>query len=135
MTPDLAAFLVSLAAGAVLLLVWDMLHALRIALFHGTASNFILDTAWWVFAAILIVRVTWETNFTNLRIFIVAALALGAWIYHITLSRLIRRLFSVIFVTILNFFKFIFKILLTPTRFLYKILLEDFLKHHKRGKI
>lgn len=128
MSPELREFLASIAAGALLLLLWDALHGIRRAFFKGAVSNALLDTAWWFFAAALVVRTAAETNNMQLRIFVAAGLLGGGFLYHITLSKLFRRLFCVIFGTILKIIKFIFKILLTPAHFLYKILLGLFKK-------
>lgn len=128
MSPELLEFLASIAAGILLLFLWDIFHGMRCAFFKGTVSNAVLDIAWWIFAAVLIIRTTAETNNMQLRMFVAIGLLGGGFLYHITLSKLFRKLFCVIFGTILKIIKFIFKILLTPAHFLYKILLGLFKK-------
>ena len=127
MTPDLKAFIVALICGSLLMLVWDFFHGLRKAFFHSVRMNILLDTLWWVFCVALTAVCTWHTNNMKLRFFIYFALTGGAFLYYITLSRLIRDCFCVIFNIISKIMRFIFKILLTPAVFLYKILLVPIL--------
>lgn len=135
MSPDLLAFLLSIVCGAVIMLAWDILHALRTVLFKGIVTNILLDMIWWIFACTAVVLYTWQSNHLSLRFFVFFALGIGAFLYCITVSRLIRRLFCYIFGTVFKIFKFIFKILLTPALFLYKILLDTvFVKHNRTMK-
>lgn len=127
MSPDLKTFLLSIALGGALMLLWDFFHGLRKVLFHSVKSNFILDTFWWLICAISIVICTWISNSMNLRFFVYSGLAGGAFLYYITLSGFMRSLFCTIFNIILKIIRFIFKILLTPAFFLYKILIVPFL--------
>ena len=128
MNPDLKAFVLSILFGALLLMLWDVLHGIRTAEAHGTFSNIVLDCIWWIFTVCCIVLYTWNTNSMKLRAFVFIGLFGGAFLYHITLSRAMRSLFCGVFDIIFKIFRFIFKILLTPAVFLYKILLEPIRK-------
>jgi spore cortex biosynthesis protein YabQ len=128
MNPDLKTFLLSIALGGVLMLLWDLLHGLRKVFFHSVKANFFLDTLWWLASAASIVMCTWLSNSMNLRFFVYFGLAGGAFLYFITLSRFVRSLFCTIFNIIFKIIRFILKILLTPAVFLYKILIVPFLK-------
>ncbi|MGN0162220.1 MAG: spore cortex biosynthesis protein YabQ [Candidatus Ornithomonoglobus sp.] len=126
MNQGIRAALITMLYGAAVMLAWDILHGLRHSFFRGTVTNFLLDTAWWVFAASGFISCTWYANHMQLRAFIWASLFIGAVLYHITLSGVIRKLFCGIFDIFFKIIKFIFKILLTPAVFLYKILLVPF---------
>lgn len=127
MSGDAAAFLLSAACGAVLLMIWDMFHGLRMVFFRGVFMNTILDAIWWICAAALPVICLWNTNFMRFRFFELFGAALGGILYHFTISQGVRAVFCVVFEVFLKIFKIILKILLTPALFLYKILLVVFL--------
>ena len=128
MTPDLKTFLLSIALGGILILLWDLLHGLRKTFFHSVKMNIILDALWWIFATASIVVCTWLSNSMNLRFFVYFGLSGGAFLYYFTLSRLLRDIFCTIFNIISKIIRFILKILLTPAVFLYKILIVPILK-------
>ncbi len=133
MNQGIRAALITMLCGAAVMLAWDILHGLRHSFFRGVFPNFLLDTAWWIFAASCFVGCTWYANHMELRAFIWASLFIGAVLYHITLSRAARMLFCSIFDIFLKIIKFILKILLTPAVFLYKILLVPFAGICKRS--
>lgn len=132
MNPDIKAAVIAMCCGGAIMLAWDLLHGLRRAFFRGAISNFLLDTAWWCFAAAAFVRSSWYANHMTLRAFIWISLAIGAFLYRITLSRPCRALFCAVFAFILKIIQFIFKILLTPALFLYKILVVPFIRLYKQ---
>ncbi|MGN1115787.1 MAG: spore cortex biosynthesis protein YabQ [Candidatus Ornithomonoglobus sp.] len=133
MNQGIRAALITMLCGAAVMLAWDILHGLRHSFFRGVISNFLLDTAWWIFAASGFICCTWYANHMELRAFIWVSLFIGAALYHITLSKAVRWLFCSIFDIISKIIKFIFKILLTPAVFLYKILLVPFAGICKRS--
>lgn len=133
MNQGIRAALITMLCGAAIMLAWDILHGLRHSFFRGVITNFLLDTAWWVFAASGFIGCTWYANHMDLRAFIWISLFAGAVLYHITLSHVMRMLFCGIFDIFLKIIQFIFKILLTPAVFLYKILLVPFAGICKRG--
>lgn len=128
MKGDAAAFLLSAACGAALLLIWDIFHGLRRVFFKGVFMNTILDAAWWACAAILPVLCLWNTNSMRFRFFELFGAALGGILYYLTISSAVRSIFCVIFGLFLKLFKIFFKILLTPAGFLYKILIAVFVR-------
>lgn len=128
MKGDAAAFLLSAACGAALLLIWDIFHGLRRVFFKGVFMNTILDAAWWACAAILPVLCLWNTNSMRFRFFELFGAVLGGILYYLTISRVVRSLFCAVFGLFLKLFKIFLKILLTPARFLYKILIAVFVR-------
>ena len=128
MSPESAAFLLSVGCGAALFLLWDLFHGLRTVFFKGIAANAVLDIAWWICAAAAPAWCLWHTNSMTFRFFELLGAAMGALLYHITVSRALRHVFCVFFAAFLKIFKLFFKILLTPAVILYKILIVPFLR-------
>ena len=131
MSGDAAAFLLSAACGAALLLIWDVFHALRAVIFKGAVLNTVLDIVWWLCAAVLPLWCLWNTNSMRFRGFELLGAVLGGVLYHFTVSGMIRRLFEAVFRIFFKIFKLFLKILLTPALFLYKILISVFLRPFK----
>lgn len=126
MTNEYIRLLTPALCGAAMLAVWDFLHALRSGFAKGIVINFLLDIAWWIFCAVLLLTATWHTGYAELRFYVFVSLGMGAFLYHITLSKYVRILFCGVFDVFYKIIQFIFKILLTPGVFLYKILLVPF---------
>ncbi len=128
MSPDAAAFLLSVSCGAALCLLWDMFHGLRTVLFKGPIMNAVLDAVWWICAAVIPVWCLWNANSMTFRFFELLGAVMGAFLYYITVSRVLRRIFCVFFAAFLKIFKIFLKILLTPAVILYKMLVVLFLR-------
>lgn len=126
MSREFIAFLLSVACGAAVLLLWDAFHGIRCVFVRGIAGNFILDTAWWFISVTVFLWCIWEYMSLELRFFELFAFAGGAGLYHCTLSEVFRKCFCRIFYIFYKIFKFILKILLTPAAFSYKILIAVF---------
>lgn len=126
MTGESAAFFASMICGAAMLLLWDIMYGLRRALKCGAVADTLLDILWWIAFASAFTMFLWNTNSLRIRGYEFFAASAAAFLYHITVSKAIKRVFCVIFDVILKIFRFIFKILLTPAVFLYKILIRPF---------
>lgn len=126
MSGESASFLWSLVCGVMSMLLWDILFGVRQTVKCGIAANILLDTIWWSVGAMAFAWCLWSTNDLALRGFNIFALVLSGVLYHITVSRYIKRLNCIIFNIFFKIIKFILKILLTPAVFLYKILVRPF---------
>ncbi len=126
MTGESGAFFASMICGASMLLLWDILYGLRRALKCGAVADTLLDILWWTAFAAVFTVFLWNANSLRIRGYEFIAAAAAAFLYHITVSKVIKRVFCVIFDVILKIFRFILKILLTPAVFLYKILIRPF---------
>lgn len=126
MTGESGAFFASMICGASMLLLWDIMYGLRRAWKCGAAANTLLDIIWWIAFASGFTLLLWNANSLRIRGYEFVAASAAAFLYHITVSKVIKRVFCVIFDVILKIFRFIFKILLTPAVFLYKILIRPF---------
>lgn len=138
MSSESLMFLASILCGTAAMLLWDIFHGLRRVFFKGVVFNLLLDCLWWVAVGTVFVYCMWNYGFLNLRFFALFGGFAGAFLYHITLSRLLKRFFFVIFEIFYKIIQIIFKILLTPAAFLYKILvvciIGRFVSKCKRGK-
>lgn len=126
MTGDGAAFTVSMICGVSMMLLWDIIYGLRHSSKCGAVADFLLDFIWWVTFAAVFTLFLWDANSLRLRAYELFAAGSSAFLYHITVSKPIKRIFCVLFDVIFKIFKIILKILLTPAVFLYKILIRPF---------
>ncbi len=130
-------FIASILCGIASMLLWDMLHGLRLAFFKGVIFNALLDFVWWICIGTGFIYCMWNYGSMQLRYFAFFGYISGAFLYRITLSGLLRRCFCKIFEVFYKIIRFIFKILLTPAAFLYKILVVcifgKFARKIKRG--
>ena len=122
MSDALGAFGYAFMSGAAALALWDVLHGLRRAFFRGFFGNLVLDTAWWCVSASLFIFSVWSTAQWRIRFFELIALIMGAVLWHMSFSGLLKRFSVWFFGVIREIFIFIFKILLTPARISGKIL-------------
>lgn len=122
MSAALGAFVYSFLSGAAALALRDALHGLRRELLRGFFGNFVLDILWWSVSVTLFLSTVWSVSEWRIRFFEIAALIMGAAVWHMSFSRLLRRVSEWIFGALRKIIIFIFKILLTPARFSGKIL-------------
>ena len=134
MNPELMAFALSALCGALALLLWDFMHGMRHSFIKGIIGNILLDTAWWFISAWMFLLCVWETVSLRLRFFELFAAVLGAVLYHLTVSPVLKRCFCGFFDIIFKIIKFILKILLTPAVFLDKILMEPFRRRYRQRR-
>lgn len=121
---ETAVLMYSILAGILCSCIFDILRALRATFNQGTVLVGISDIIFWIVSCIICFATVYSKNNGELRIYQFAAIIISSFIYFLTASPLIKRLF----VNFFRFIRFIFKILLTPVNFLYKILLNVFLK-------
>ena len=133
MSAALGAFLYSFLAGAAAMALWDVLGGLRRTILRGFFGNLILDILWWSVSVTLFLSTVWSVSEWRIRFFEIAALIIGAAVWHMSLSRLLRRVSELFFGALRKIIVFILKILLTPARFSGKILLGFYGK--KRTKL
>ena len=132
MSAALGAFLYSFLAGAAALAFRDALHGLRREMIRGFFGNFVLDILWWSVSVTLFLCAVWSVSEWRIRFFEIAALIMGAAAWHMSFSRLLRRVSEWIFGALRKIIIFIFKILLTPARFSGKILTGFYRKKRMR---
>ena len=90
-------FLYFVALGAVCALLYDLLRAFRQEVRHGTASLMVEDT---MFSAVVCggcYGLFFYKNQGALRAYGLIGMAVGAGLYHLTVSRLVRRCFRRLF--------------------------------------
>ena len=132
MSAALGAFVYSFLSGAAALALGDALHGLRREILRGFFGNFILDILWWCVSVTLFLSTVWSVSEWRIRFFEIAALIMGAAVWHMSLSGLLRRASEWFFGALRKIFLFIFKILLTPARFSVKILTGSYRKKGMR---
>lgn len=116
-------FLIMIACGAALSVLFDLLRAFRRIIKQGTVAVNVSDTLFWIMAAFVVTACVWNFNGGIFRIYEVVGILLGCVFYFLLLSRWILKAFLFIIENILKFVRLILKILLTPWGFLYKILI------------
>lgn len=133
------------ATGAVLLLCYDLLKALRIVFSHSAKMISMQDFLYWMCSAFLVFAQIYRMNEGSLRFFMLIGYLTGAWLCHRTISPFFVRSCAKIMgfpVIILNF---LIKWLLFPVRrcklFVYQYVVKERLanwvilrKKRKAGK-
>ena len=132
MTREVYALFGMVATGVGAGVLFDALYALRSSM-KIPAS--ITDSVFWMISTIGVAVAFIYFNNSIIRGYEIVAIIIGAVLYFLTISNIIKRCFMGIFEFFFKKIKFIFKILLTPLRFLYKMLyIEYFFKAKKRKK-
>ena len=119
--------------GAVLLLFYDLLLALKTVLPHGKAAAAAEDLLFWIFAALFVFGAAYRTNQGSLRSFLLLGLFLGVLLCHCTVSPFFLR----IWIIILRIPVFFVKITIKRLLFLRergKILVHNMEKSVSQGK-
>lgn len=132
MTGDTKAFLCCMVCTAAMMALLDFFSCIRLKVIKSAATDFIMDTVWWITAVGAVSFCLWKSNSFSLRLYELVSAVLGIIFYKIMFSRLLKWTFCLILGIIVKIFsiffkiiKRIFKILLTPALFLYKILVRD----------
>lgn len=137
MSAETQMFIASILCGIAAILLWDIFYGLRKVFFKGIVFNVLFDILWWYFTGTIFVRCMWNYGSMRLRFFVFLGSLIGAFLYYITLSGVLKRCFCKIFEIFYKIIQFILKILLTPAAFLYKILVVCIIKRivnkNKRG--
>lgn len=95
-------FLLSVAEGVGLVLVYDMFRILRRILKHGTVLIGMEDICYWVFCTIAVFLLLYQKNDGMLRLFAFVGILTGMAIYYLLFSRFIIKLFVLVFGGILK---------------------------------
>lgn len=131
MNRELFVFLIMIACGGMLSLIFDVFRGIRTVLKPNDLIVSISDILFWLFVGFVIVAVVWNFNNGVFRFYEPVGIALGGVFYFLLFSKWILKIFLFIFENIFKFLKFILKILLTPPQFLYKILIVPINKYVK----
>ncbi|MCD2492222.1 spore cortex biosynthesis protein YabQ [Lacrimispora sp. NSJ-141] len=89
--------LVSLLWGAGLTAAYDCFRIARTAVRHASWAVAIEDFIYWVFAGFALFYLLFTMNDGNVRWYALAGAASGMWLYHITLSPILVKIFGTIF--------------------------------------
>ncbi len=109
-------FLLSVLHGAGLTLCYDLLRALRRAIPHGLAAVSAEDFLFWLAAGFLTFCLAFFYTDGVIRGYVAVGIALGVTLYHFSLSGLVVRLLSRLFLLIKRFFCVIVRFLSWPVK-------------------
>ncbi len=115
-------FLWSVATGAVLFLLYDLLRIVRRKSGAMGLYVHVQDGVFWLASFAIMFFVIFHINSGILRFYELFGAGLGAVLYGLTLSKLVTALLDKILEVFSKIFKFFLKILLTPLFFVYNIL-------------
>ncbi len=123
---EAAVFLLSVLHGAALTLAYDILRSLRRAFRHGLAAVSAEDFLYWLAAGFSTFCLAFSHTDGVIRGYVAAGIAIGAVLYHMTLSGPLVRGLSAVLRGVRNFVRLIVKILAKPLeifcRFFKKII-------------
>lgn len=111
---QLGLFLMYLASGILICLLFDIFRALRKAIKTSDLVTYIEDTIFWILASCFLLYLTFILNSGKIRLFIFIGLALGCALYYFTISKYFMKITVKIFIILKN-------ILITPIRIFLKI--------------
>lgn len=141
MTGDSRAFLYCAVCAASMAALFDFFDCVRLRVIKAAAVDFLMDTIWWITAAVVISVCLWESNSFALRMYEAVGAAIGLISYRLILHRALKcffcfvlGIFVKVFCIIFKIIKRILKILLTPALFLYKILIRSVINSRQGGK-
>lgn len=119
---QLYAFGMMLLGGAASGILSDVFMLLRLQMGHRRITIGLADLAMWVMLAVGVFLLNLHVNDGQLRWHSFLGLFLGALIYFLTISRLVRLILGWIFGVLKKILLLILKIVLTIAAFLYKII-------------
>ena len=90
-------FAVLFAVGALLLFGYDILRAFRMEFHHSGGMVSLEDFVYWCAAGIYLFLVFYEKNNGEIRGYAIAALGIGMLFYHITVQKIVIKIFSALF--------------------------------------
>ena len=111
-------FLLALATGAGMLLIYDLFRIVRRVIRHGTAAIAVEDMCFWIGCACWMFRLMCRENDGSIRGFVIIGAGVGMLLYCMLLSRLIVRGGAAAFGFLVNILAKIFGFLTAPFRFL-----------------
>ena len=119
-TLEVRFFLVSILAGVILLVLYDILRILRIILKPGAIQIGIQDVLFWIAAGVFIFRMMYQMNDGIVRGFSVVGIFLGMLVYKYSISDWLVHSVSKGILTLFGWIRKVIKVLMTPFRFLLK---------------
>lgn len=93
-------FLLSVLHGAALTFVYDLIRAMRRAVAHSLAAISAEDFLFWIAAGFSVFCLAFFRTDGVIRAYVAAGIAIGAVLYHCSLSGSVLEIFSRIFVSI-----------------------------------
>ena len=113
---ETAVFLLSVLHGAALTLAYDLLRALRRAFAHGAVAVSVEDFLFWIVAGFLTFCLAFYRTDGVIRGYVAVGIAIGVILYHFSISGLVVRFFSRLFVSIKHVFGTILRFLALPAK-------------------
>ncbi len=123
LTEELIAFLLMLALGIGLGILFDIYRAIRKRIRKWEKLKNFSDIIYWVITGIFIALYIFNLNDGLMRGYMVVAFFFGLFFYFFVWGKWVLNFVDKIIDVFIEIFKLIFKILLTPWAFLYKMLL------------
>ena len=121
---QLKLFLLSLGAGFLLGIVYDILRTIRLTFSKGKVIIFIFDVLYFIIFALLTFLFFLATNKGEFRSYMILGEILG-WLFYYFSFGLAAKSFTNAFVKLLHtIFKFIFKVISAPFLFVFKVFLK-----------
>ena len=77
----------SLGTGIGLMMVYDLLRILRMAIPHNGFWTGLEDIGYWIYCALMTFSLLYEQNDGSLRAYVIGGTFLGMWIYQYLVSR------------------------------------------------
>ena len=126
---ELLLFIRTVAVGAVLLLCYDLLRALRDVFAHSRKITEAEDLIYWLCCTVFVFTEIYRANDGILRFFMILGILLGAWICHVTISTFFVKCCTRIMEIPVIVLEFLIKWLLFPVRrcklFVYKYVKKE----------
>lgn len=110
-------FLVSIAWGVILLVIYDCLRIFRKVIKHGIIMISIEDILYWITSAVLIFRMMYDLNDGIIRGFSLLGILLGMILYKYSISEHVVKGISFVLLKIKGVLVKMFQLLLKPLKF------------------
>lgn len=118
-TMEVNFFLVSIAWGVILFVLYDCLRIFRKVVDHGVVMLSLEDIVYWTISAVLIFRMMYRFNNGVIRGFSMLGILLGMVTYKYTISEYVVRWISIVLIKIKDLFIRILHIISKPARLLF----------------
>lgn len=119
-TTQVKFFLMSVAWGAILLVMYDCLRIFRKVVKHGAVLMSIEDIIYWTISSVLIFRMMYRLNDGIIRGFSLLGILIGMVLYKYTISDDVVKGISFVLIKVKMMMKKVIHILLKPILFLIK---------------
>ncbi len=111
-------FLMSIAWGAILLIIYDCIRIFRKVIKHGAVLMSLEDIIYWTISAVLIFRMMYQLNDGIIRGFSLLGILLGMVIYKYSISEFIVNGISFVLIKTKHFLLKMIHIILKPIQFI-----------------